>query len=170
MKHHGVRASKENLANWVSLALKKALTTSNIQNGFRGAGIWPLNLVAMKLKMGPNEVFKRQSATKFNSKEEQINEIMDEGLPSPPTNPTHYHVDSLEAHAKIDVDVEEEDIEGDLDAPTNIGTFLRMPQEVITRMNTRVEPIVDYSKSQILTLDGHLDNLHNIQQRKEKLA
>jgi hypothetical protein len=36
-------ASKETLAQWVSLALKKALTENNIQKGFLGTWIWPLN-------------------------------------------------------------------------------------------------------------------------------
>ena len=60
-EHHGMRVTKENLANWISLALRKALSPTNIQSGFRGAGIWPLNLEAMRRKMGPNEIFKRQT-------------------------------------------------------------------------------------------------------------
>ena len=66
MKHHGVRVTKEILANWVFLALKKALTAKNIQGGFRGAGIWPLNLEAMKLKMGHSEGFKRPTSAEVH--------------------------------------------------------------------------------------------------------
>ena len=58
-KHHGVGVSKGNLAIWVSLAVRKVLTLNNIQGGFRGLGIWPLNLDAMKFEMGPSEGFKR---------------------------------------------------------------------------------------------------------------
>jgi hypothetical protein len=43
--------SKEDLAQWVFLALKKALTTTNICKGFLAIGIWPLNLDAMASKM-----------------------------------------------------------------------------------------------------------------------
>ena len=44
MKHHGVKVIKENLANWILLALKKALISNNIQSGFRGARIGPSTL------------------------------------------------------------------------------------------------------------------------------
>ena len=40
-EHHGMRVTKENLANWVSLALRKALTPTNIQSGFRGLEFGP---------------------------------------------------------------------------------------------------------------------------------
>ena len=168
MKHYGVRVTKEILANWVSLALKKALTTKNIQGGFRGAGIWPLNLEAMKLKMGPSEGFKRSTATEVHCEEEQMNDIMEEGLPPAPTHATH--VDSLETHAEIDVGLRDDDIEERLESPTTITTFLRMPQVVVSRLSTRIEPLVDYSQSQILTSDEHVDNLYSIQQRKEEIA
>ena len=50
VNNHGAKVRKEDLANWVSLALKRALTTSNIKAGFRGSGIWPLNFQAMQSK------------------------------------------------------------------------------------------------------------------------
>ena len=54
--------SKEHLAQWAFLALIKALTLSNIKAGFRGCGIWPLNLQAMKAKMEPSKGFRRQTS------------------------------------------------------------------------------------------------------------
>ena len=170
-EHHGMRVTKENLVTWVSLALRKALTPTNIQSGFRGARIWPLNLEAMRGKMGPSEVFKRQTPAEVLCEEQEMNEIMDQGLPLPPTNPTHFFVDSHDAEIELDVEgVEDEDIEVHMEAPRDIATFLRMPQEVIPRANSRAEPRIDYSQNQILTSDGHVDNLHTIQQRKEQLA
>ena len=50
-------ASKETLAHWVSLALKKALTPHNIQKGFSATGIYPLNSQAMAKHLTPSEVF-----------------------------------------------------------------------------------------------------------------
>ena len=50
-------ASKETLAYWVSLALKKALTLHNIQKGFNATGIYPLNSQAMAKHLAPSEVF-----------------------------------------------------------------------------------------------------------------
>ena len=159
MKHHRVRVTKETLANWVTLALKKSLIAKNIQGDFRGAGIWPLNLEAMKLKMSPNQGFQRPTAAEVHCEEEQMNDIMEEGLPPTPTHAIHFYVDSLEAHAEIDVPLEDDDIEERLESPTNITTFLRMPEVVVSRPNTKAEPLVDYSQSQILTSDEHVDNL-----------
>ena len=52
---------KEDLAQWVSLALKKAMTPSNIKAGFKCIGIWPLDNTAMINKMGPSEGFIEKS-------------------------------------------------------------------------------------------------------------
>jgi len=49
--------SKENLAHWVSLALKKTLSPQNICEGFKTIGIWPLDPSPMESKMQPNEKF-----------------------------------------------------------------------------------------------------------------
>ena len=93
-----------------------------------------------------------------------MNKIMENGLPPPPTNSTHFFVDSLDAKIELDVEgVEDEDIEVHMELLRNIATFLRMPQEIIPRANSRAEPLIDYSQSQILTSDGRVDNLHTIQ-------
>jgi hypothetical protein len=49
--------SKEDLAQWVSLAFKKALTTTTICKGFSAIGIWPLNPDVMASNMQPFEAF-----------------------------------------------------------------------------------------------------------------
>ena len=95
---------------------------------------------------------------------------MEEDLPPTPTHATHFYVDSLETHAEIDVGLEDDDIEERLESPTTITTFLRMPQVVVSRHNTRAEPLVDYSQNQIITSDEHIENLYSIQQRKEEIA
>ena len=161
VKQHGVR---------VSLALKKSLTAKNIQGDFRGVGIWPLNLGAMKLKMGPSQGFQRPTAAEVHCEEEQMNDIMEEGLPPTPTHAIQFYVDSLEAHAETDIPLEDDDIEERLESPTNIITFLTMPEVVVSRPNTRAEPLVDYSQSQIITSDEYVDNFYGIQQKKKKIA
>ena len=50
-------ANKTTLAQWVSLGLRKALTSSNIVSGFRGTGIWPINPAAMNSKLTSSEIF-----------------------------------------------------------------------------------------------------------------
>jgi hypothetical protein len=51
LANKGMGASKEDLAQWVSLALKKALTTTNLCKGFLAIGIWPFNPNVMASKM-----------------------------------------------------------------------------------------------------------------------
>jgi hypothetical protein len=46
----GKRAKKEDLVQWVSLTLKKALTLLNIYKGFKTIGIWLFNPIAMEAK------------------------------------------------------------------------------------------------------------------------
>jgi hypothetical protein len=50
-------AGKETLAQWVSLAPKKALSPENIKSGFGGAGILPLNPTAIDGQLAPSRVF-----------------------------------------------------------------------------------------------------------------
>ena len=51
------RLEKKDLANWMSLALNKALTTSNINVGFKKSGIRQLKFQVLQLKMGPSKGF-----------------------------------------------------------------------------------------------------------------
>jgi hypothetical protein len=98
MTHKGQKTMKEDLAQWVSLALKKAMTPSNIKVGFRCTGIWPLNNTAMTNKMCPSEGFIEKSL------EVQINEILEEDVPSSEENVVHYYVD-------VEGDVEPKDVD-----------------------------------------------------------
>ena len=54
LQNIGRGASKKVLAKWVSRALQKALTESNIKSGFQATGIWPLNARAMNQYMQPS--------------------------------------------------------------------------------------------------------------------
>jgi hypothetical protein len=61
LQNRGRPAQKEDLAEWVSLALERTLTANNIIQGFKGTGIWPLNLEALARKMGTSKQFKEVS-------------------------------------------------------------------------------------------------------------
>jgi len=50
-------ATKSTLAHWVRLALRKALTKENINSGFRGRDIYPVNHTALNLYLAPFEIF-----------------------------------------------------------------------------------------------------------------
>jgi hypothetical protein len=57
-------AGKEVLASWVSKALKKGLSKSNIKSGFRATGIFTFNAHAMDDKMGSNAFYRQVPMTK----------------------------------------------------------------------------------------------------------
>ena len=122
VRNHGSKVRKQDLASWVSLALKKALTSANIRAGFKRSGIWPLNLEAMKSKMGPSEGFVPHSAVEIRF-EELNEEIMGEDIAPPSPHATHYYVDSVEE----DVLGDGEDEEESPSTHENISNFLRMP-------------------------------------------
>ena len=86
LKHHGQKCRKEDLAQWASLAFKKALTEKNIMSGFRATGMWPLNPQALQTRTSPSEGF-----TAKNVEEEQRDEIFEEGMPNPGVGVSHYY-------------------------------------------------------------------------------
>jgi hypothetical protein len=49
--------TKQTLAHWVSLGLKRALTPRNIQSGFRTIDISPFNKNALNGHFGPNAAY-----------------------------------------------------------------------------------------------------------------
>ena len=163
-----VKVRKEDLASWVSLGLKKALTPTNIKVGFRGNGIWPINLEAMNSKMGPSESFLPRSSAEVAQDVEIEAEIIEEGLPPPPTNPTHFYVDNEEEEHQEEH--QKELLQEDAPIHNHISTCLRLPQENQPRQRVACEPIVDYSQSQILNSDSHVENLQSIAQRKRELC
>ena len=173
----GKKATKQHLAQWVSLDLIKALTPKNIKSRFRTAGIYPLNKEAMVTKMGAHENFQHNERTPEDSQEEeevpsqeceeetnlQVEEIIEEGLPSPPKHYTHYYV-SVEEEPTIPSTT------CSLAEPNStqpLSQFLKLPQiEVSMLTRGRVEPIIDYSHSQILTSNEHVGKLRRIANKK----
>jgi hypothetical protein len=83
----GQQCKKEDLAQWVSLSLKKALTPQNIKAGFKATGILPLDKDRMSAKMGPSEGFNQKA------QDIQMEEILEELVPPPKENVMHYYVD-----------------------------------------------------------------------------
>ena len=174
IQHPTKACKKDTLAQWMSLALQKALTTSNITSGFKACGIWPLNFDAMNGKMEPAHVFNEEVPL-----EVQVEEILEHG--SIPTmaeeSTTHYFVDvdaSSSQEQPYNVDVNDDEAPqriGTLnEETTNFNQFLRIPQEPPRRGSTRHEALVDYSQSHILTSDEHVQNLQRISKTKENIA
>ena len=170
MQGKGNKVNKEHLAQWASLALKKALTPPNIRAGFKGCGIWPLNFEAMKAKMGPSKAFRDSTCAEFQE-DILIQEIWEESLPNVVEGVVHYFVDHesdedelLLTTAAENSPLEEEEAENS----ALFSTFLRLPQAPTTR-KTIVEPLVDYSQSQILTSSQHVEAMKDIATQKEEV-
>ena len=133
VRNPGSKVRKEDLACWISLALKKALTSTTIRVGFRGSGIWPLNFEAMKNQMGPSKQFIPPSDAEIRIDEELHQDIMEEDIPLPSSNVIHYYVDSMEdddVQCGAKIEEEEPPIQ------ENISSFLQLLQEVITTRRT----------------------------------
>jgi hypothetical protein len=56
-KYPEFTVNKQNLAQWVTLALKKAMILENILKGFSTMGICQMNDAAMADKLGPLKVY-----------------------------------------------------------------------------------------------------------------
>ena len=167
LQNHGKKCEKEDLAQWASLAFKKALTKKNIGSGFRITGIWSLNPLAMQHRTGPNEPFQAE----FSENDER-DQILEEGLPTPKEGLLHYY-GCLSEEEEEDLGREEQDVgtqhleeEGQLNllnsvdlnpSQCDIQNILRIPRAKKTgRSVQRNEPLVDYSQSQQLTSNQHL--------------
>ena len=164
-KNGGQKCRKEDLAQWASLALKKALTPENISARFRATRIWPLNPAAMTLRTEPSETFVNQEEDL-----KQREEILAGDLSSSEEGVVHYYGSEME----VDDDVQEEDLEySQSPVPVendHISKFLKLPTtSKKTRNLGRAEPLVDYSQSQLLTSEQHLCNLEDIATRKERV-
>ena len=81
---------------------------------------------------------------------------MEEEIPLPPSNVTHFFVDN-EEEDEHEVDLCQEQVP----TQTNINS-LRLLQQIATKSSTRCEPFVDYTQSQILISDSHVGILHKI--------
>ena len=88
------KIGKKELAQWISLAFKKALTIQNIQSNFGTSGIQPLSREAMIRKVEASEIFQQAQQTRQPQEEDvpnyaysslhdiQVEKIMEEGLPT----------------------------------------------------------------------------------------
>ena len=72
LRNKGKGTAKEDLAQWVSLALKKAMTLANIRKGISATCIWPLNCLAMDDKIRPSEVFVNVAVEVYEVNEEEV--------------------------------------------------------------------------------------------------
>jgi hypothetical protein len=146
----------------------------NIQAGFRRTGIYPLDSCAMDSSMGPTgdvgEVGREDLALEQASEDSQenipgvsIEKVLLENLHIPSSN-THYRVqgeDSKEegelqfcSSQDIVLDEEQARSPGSEGGIPRMLTFPNIP--ICTSRLPSTKPLVDYSKSLLLTLDAYL--------------
>ena len=166
IKNSGSKCRKENLTQWASLAPKKALIPQNITIGFRATRMWPLNPQAMTFEIGPNETFVNE-----DQEQEQREEILGGDLPSCEEGIVHYYGSELELD---DEEIEKQNLEQSQSSTAtkedHISKFLKLPRTTKkTRRMGKAKPLIDYSQSQLLTLDEHLCNLKDIATKTERI-
>ena len=168
LKNQGKIYRKEDLTQWASLGLQKALIRKYIMSGFRAIGISPLNPQTMQTRSGPSEAFIAEVL-----EDEQRNEIFEERMPNHEGGLTHYYGSEEEDGLQ---ELEEESEEEPqpptiaISSENHISQFLklsRVPRRGVTQ--GRLELLIDYSSSQLLTLDQHFSNLERIIPNKERV-
>ena len=102
----------------------------------------------------------------------QVEEILVEDIPNPPTTYTHYYVD-IEEKGSLPYNDSDDYITmaGPSDSQPRVSQpctqFLRMAQiQGCKESRLRSEPLIDYSHSQILTFEVHVQKLKTIAKKK----
>jgi hypothetical protein len=76
----GRKVEKQDLCEWTSQALQKALSSKNIRSWFRKTSIWPLNAEAVRTQMLPSEGFQEgQEGFQPNEEGYDSSDCSDEG-------------------------------------------------------------------------------------------
>lgn len=120
----GESPSKYTLARWISLALKKALSTQNIKSGFHGIGIWPLNAEAVNTQCRLSEAYR--------PREEQTTSAGDPLT----TNPTTADVQAADLPTTTPRNVDMDEEEG--------GGVVPAAEELVVDLDEAVDPSVEH--------------------------
>ena len=126
--------------------------------------------------MGPSELFQHSHEARKESEDDDvadeaaeaknhilIEEVLEEGLPSPPRQYIQYFM-SLEEDSSSPCS---NSTIVDHDSAQPSSQFLRLPEIRGTRSSRiRSEPLVDYNHSQILTFNDHVEKLITISTKK----
>jgi hypothetical protein len=188
LQNRGRGARKEILAAWTYKALQRALTVENIQAGFRRTGIYPLNHSTMDSSMGPatnfGEVGQDEHTCQMPSQESTgkfpgitIEEVLLED-PEVPYNNTHYLVNVEDSEGEGDLQFPcSQDIAGNqeqLASPGGVGIIpgvLTLPTVPVPSSRPPTsEPLVDYSKSILLTSDAYLTQMEHLAAKRSDAA
>ena len=180
-KYPGVAARKENLAQWIYLALKRAFTCENIQCGFCTCGMWPINSDTMANQMDPSEVYQPIvddiASILIGLQIEEI-QIDVEAPPNPGT--LHYFVEKVG-------EVGGQEFEGATNVPNadivditraapggasqlqSLTQFLSLPLVTTTKHSTRTKAHIDFSRFYILTSEKYIQGVEERIEPKEEV-
>lgn len=196
--------TKDVLAQWVSLVLRKALSVNNIQKGFSATGIFPLNFHAVDSHLLPSEVFttpdgdaqhghghddasagetiaaedavQTEGQAQCTSEEGEEGDIPQVGAADlqadltevPDSNSEHFFVDADPSNPATADEVI--GLEASLDGVESITRFITLPT-VVARVNARHrDPIMDFSKSIMLTSEQYISAAAQVQEAKAAAA
>ena len=187
-------ANKTTLAQWVSLGLRKALTSSNIVSGFRGTGIWPINPAAMNRHLTPSEIFCEPNIAEAGDEMEggrspteqpgsEPDRMGDFDVPLEAGSSMSMEAefgevpDSTAAHFFVAPDQSDEDVANELarleldeGEPESITRFLTLPTITARANPRRRDPILDFTQSKILTSDEYAAAVERQKEAKESAA
>jgi len=193
--HIGKAPSKEDLAQWISHALKRALSVKNVTKGFETTGIYPINASAMNSKMGPSGVYERtraeptnanckgslsESQSQFQLDQWEIQEIFNEVSEDYPSCEQYYvqvdgdeEQDCGQANGSATSSDEEGEV-GHMQEERRRKEFLELLElpriQLPPISRTKMEPRIDYHKSILLTQEQHLMDLEDLATKREEAA
>ena len=137
---------KRNFGKLDVLRLIESIHTNEHQDRFRRIVIWPFNFEPMKGNLGLSE---------------GLVGIIEGGILSSFFNATNFYLNRMDEDGLLKKEVEDEDLGNDEPPTNNIANFLKMPQEIVCRIKPKIEFLIDYSQTQILTLDVNVKILHS---------
>lgn len=190
----GKGARKEELAEWVSMGLKKALTVAKITKGFAATGIWPLRPTAMEPFMHPSTCYTDPSPEDCGDEAEQDDpEQLDaeeddasqhdgpvgngdgdgdlDCIPETQVAAPQYFVEQSDLDVAA-TDGSDSDWEGGNTSDAGGRDLFPLPQvqRPLRKKTTSGEPLIDYSRSIIMTSDDYIAAVTAKAARKEVVA
>jgi hypothetical protein len=188
LQNRGWGVRKEILAVWTYKALQRAMIVENILVGFWRTGIYPLKPSTMDFSMDPTtnigEVGQEEHACEMPSQESTgnilgvtIEEVLLED-PQVPYSSTHYLVNVKDSKGEGDLQFPcSQDIMGSQEQPASprgvgiIPGVLTLPtMPVHSSRPPMKEPLVDYSKSILLTSDAYLTQMEHFAAKQSDAA
>ena len=89
---------------------------------------------------------------------------MEDDLPQGAENARHFYIEEEEEGAIAT------EVSAKPETPSTIGQFLKLPQRIIQAPRVLHEPLLDYSQSQILTSEQHIQSMVYIAHKKSIVA